>query len=785
MADVDLSFLVERPSWEMSMSDEWLGSELVDMLGRPSTPMATTTPAAEKNPRLLMMKRQSSSELVPSRQVYTTGLIEAGIAALGRSEPMDPAQAFALLQCLRFNDPRVMGKLAVRPTASPLIPESAMSYVVCRRLCDARTKVESKEESIPVSFQSILNSEVWWGTDDKFTGEGVASRPMSRCTRSGMRSGSNRHSDSEDSSQDGQRQRKEQTAVHGFRGRMYTLVAKMEQQSSKGRKPKYVAVGDVSLVHTWTATDEDVSLGARSPPRGRSPPPRTPPRNVSPPPGVIAPPTVVAVQSDVFPVTTSAVAEFPGKRGVMPPANNKRGFVDKHSSSGSTSFASTNQVTLRSSSGRSVLAIEDSFDDDAILEAVEEGMSSAVVEEDDDEDEEMGLLSTKKRPRCSGIDPTQASAISINRTLQVRGDVHVSGFIFGQLATTPNNADYAEWFEFQPDLIEYDHHGNVVAVPPPGTVTQLRSPEQRLSLETNGSGPCLIVSTSPSVAAGLPIDARDADKGALVAFLGQVPVRCRGVVHCGDQLVPSGLNDGTAIALRDDDDDEDGKKKRHHLGTDALGIAMEATPSDDDKKDTPKKDEHTILCFVRWNHAVRRELQDEIDKVVNDMHGTFLSALVYSAALVSAGVVALLAALIFFDIVHLAGASDTDGALKRQKARLDNAIFLLTVVDIFLFAGLIIVFTTKLPNIKALILAWIPLGILMAMDPCNRSVRFVHHLLFLAYHALLGHSALLLRKDQTRPNSIFTTLPPRILNLLKLAAPFCCILLIFLLVFIS
>ena len=39
-----------------------------------------------------------------------------------------------------------------------------------------------------------------------------------------------------------------------------------------------------------------------------------------------------------------------------------------------------------------------------------------------------------------------------------------------------------------------------------------------------------MISTSPSLAAGVPADAVDADKGALIAFMGQVPVRCVGPV---------------------------------------------------------------------------------------------------------------------------------------------------------------------------------------------------------------------------------------------------------------
>ena len=71
------------------------------------------------------------------------------------------------------------------------------------------------------------------------------------------------------------------------------------------------------------------------------------------------------------------------------------------------------------------------------------------------------------------------------------------------------------------------------------------------------------------------------EKGATCAFLGQVPVRCRGPVRCGDLIVPSGLCDGVAIGRRCAD------------RVDALGIALESG-------DSPHDMEHTVLCLVRW-----------------------------------------------------------------------------------------------------------------------------------------------------------------------------------------
>ena len=148
------------------------------------------------------------------------------------------------------------------------------------------------------------------------------------------------------------------------------------------------------------------------------------------------------------------------------------------------------------------------------------------------------------------------------------GSIYVSGRIHGTLVTPPGAADYGEWFPSD-DVYK------------PGTVVRLAS--KRLTLDTRGAGPCLVTSTSPSLAAGVPYSV---EKGATCAFLGQVPVRCRGPVRCGDLLVPSGLNDGVAIGRRCADRE------------DALGIALESG-------DSPHDMEHTVLCLVRWREKPR------------------------------------------------------------------------------------------------------------------------------------------------------------------------------------
>lgn len=676
------------------LTDDWLGSELADIL--------VGTPTGRSD------------------------ALDASIEALAKSEPLDMERAFELLQCLRNNDGRILGRLPVRATASPLTPAQCTSYVVCRRLCDANASAPDGE-SIAVSFQSILNSEVWWSPSDKYRNEGVASRPMSRCTRPGARGTSKSASDNssnEGDSADGRQ------LSHGFRGRMYTLVARApgaapgRTKRARGKDDKsrrYVAVGDVSIVHAWRAADEEQA----------------------------------AFHKVVAPRPKKPTAAFQ-----MPPAVEEENPDHRD-------------------------------DDDDLLPAdftprnteedvrVAEEILSAKIEPDEPR-------IANKRPRCFG--PLSGDALrnsggpdvlAVDKTLRVKGDVHVDGFIFGQLATTPQAADYAEWFEWADIHLTFDDKGDVVDAPPPGSVAQLRSPEQRLTLDTSGSGPCLIVSTSPSVAAGLPTDPREADRGALVAFLGQVPVRCRGVVRTGDQLVPSGLHDGTAIAHHWNDND-----------VDALGIAMEATIDVKQDEDDPEvgllhdEQETTILSFVRWNHAVRRELKDEMGKVVTQLHSRFLSLLVYATAFLAAGVLALLSTLVVVDLAKLA--NDDDAALKRHELRLRTWIYFLGAVGFALDFGLVGVFTSGVPNLTLLVLFFLITIAAIVVD-IVRHDNFTNFFVLgvaLCYHAIVCISALKLRRDQTQPNAIIACSPacqrwaPRLL-------PFCCIFAIFACIFVT
>jgi hypothetical protein len=112
------------------------------------------------------------------------------------------------------------------------------------------------------------------------------------------------------------------------------------------------------------------------------------------------------------------------------------------------------------------------------------------------------------------------------------GNVHCDGAFVG------GGADYAEWL-VQADPFERFQPGDVVGVH-----------AGRVSKRLAGASQVLVVSTSPAVLGNAPESEDDARAlHQMVAFLGQVPTRVVGPVAAGDLIVPSGLDDGTAIAI--------------------------------------------------------------------------------------------------------------------------------------------------------------------------------------------------------------------------------------------
>jgi len=178
----------------------------------------------------------------------------------------------------------------------------------------------------------------------------------------------------------------------------------------------------------------------------------------------------------------------------------------------------------------------------------------------------------------------------IGGTLDVKS-MHVKGKLRldGQLVTPPSVCDYAEFF------LQLDSKEKIEC----GMVVQLRSPEQRVTLDTSGRGPLLVVSTSPSIAAGVPDNELVDCKGALCGFLGQVPTLVKGPVSAGDSLLPSGNNDGFCVS-----------GDSRHVEREPVGTAMEDCGLG----------EHLINTFVRWSYddrwGKRRERTNDLTSTI-------------------------------------------------------------------------------------------------------------------------------------------------------------------------
>jgi hypothetical protein len=117
-----------------------------------------------------------------------------------------------------------------------------------------------------------------------------------------------------------------------------------------------------------------------------------------------------------------------------------------------------------------------------------------------------------------------------------------AGFIRGNgsggIEMTSSGSDYAEYLPHR-DVSEVLQPGDVIGVFA-GKVTR----------QTEGADQIMVVSTAPIVVGNhTALDGEEPEGFSRVAFVGQTPVKVRGVVHQGDLLIPSGLNDGTAIAV--------------------------------------------------------------------------------------------------------------------------------------------------------------------------------------------------------------------------------------------
>ncbi len=127
-----------------------------------------------------------------------------------------------------------------------------------------------------------------------------------------------------------------------------------------------------------------------------------------------------------------------------------------------------------------------------------------------------------------GVDLANLLQESITWGVNIRAEVGVS--------YSSGAGDYAEWMERAPDV------RNLL----PGEVVGITG--GKATLNTDKADHYMVVSTLPAVLGNLP-KANDLPRYEKIAFMGQVPVRVLGPVNVGDYMLPSGNNDGFAIAV--------------------------------------------------------------------------------------------------------------------------------------------------------------------------------------------------------------------------------------------
>lgn len=213
----------------------------------------------------LFLTRETGSAL-------SQAALDGAIQTLKAGEPLSLPQAFDLLHQAQLGDMRIFGQMPVRATASPFIPSLGSAYIVSRRLCrdeqSSGVEIQHQQEAISVTFQSVLNSERWWSKD--VLGFGVAARPMGRNVRTWKK---NKESSGRAATSPEERE------THGYRGRLYTLVARKAEVSPKAAdKPGSTppAFDDSSSVSKEDAggTSPSAFDPPPSPTRSGSPPPR-------------------------------------------------------------------------------------------------------------------------------------------------------------------------------------------------------------------------------------------------------------------------------------------------------------------------------------------------------------------------------------------------------------------------------------------------------------------------------------------------------------------------------
>ncbi len=163
------------------------------------------------------------------------------------------------------------------------------------------------------------------------------------------------------------------------------------------------------------------------------------------------------------------------------------------------------------------------------------------------------------------------------------------------VAYQSGSGDYAEWLK-KYDAEEELQYGEVVGMIG-GVVSKSFTEADKF----------MVVSAAPAVVGAMPPTAAEEALYEKIAFIGQVPVKVQGVVEIGDYLLPSGKEDGLAIAVA--------KGNMAALDyTRIIGVAWQAS-------DPRKRGEayQMITCAVGINQNDMAAMIEQMQTVMNGM----------------------------------------------------------------------------------------------------------------------------------------------------------------------
>lgn len=159
--------------------------------------------------------------------------------------------------------------------------------------------------------------------------------------------------------------------------------------------------------------------------------------------------------------------------------------------------------------------------------------------------------------------------------------------------------DYAEYLE----LMNYNDFQKIV----PAQIVGVKG--GKISLNTNDSDKIMVISTNPAVVGKAPSKENE-KKFKAVAFMGQVPVFVLNKAKIGDYIIPSGNNDGYAVAKSKDMMEIDDYKN-------IIGIAWEETNSSKLINVVVGINTNDVVGVIKEQQSKITDLESRLTKIEN------------------------------------------------------------------------------------------------------------------------------------------------------------------------